>query len=164
MKPIYLLLTVLSIMFSNSLVASGVYAEPPSVYRDVELQQQLKIKRERERAAWELEERRAAEEQARAAEERRIAEERARAAREPEERRAASGSRVEKYSPPITTHPSTTAGTSEKSSLGLPATPLPSNPARKSYNSNVRGSGSGCGSRGGPGYRLPSGKCASWKD
>ena len=23
---------------------------------------------------------------------------------------------------------------------------------------------SGCGSRGGPGYRLPSGKCASWAD
>jgi hypothetical protein len=23
--------------------------------------------------------------------------------------------------------------------------------------------GGGCGSRGGPGYRLPSGKCASWR-
>ena len=26
------------------------------------------------------------------------------------------------------------------------------------------GGGRGCGSRGGPGYRLPNGKCASWKD
>jgi hypothetical protein len=28
----------------------------------------------------------------------------------------------------------------------------------------VTGGGSGCGSRGGPGYRLNNGKCASWED
>lgn len=26
------------------------------------------------------------------------------------------------------------------------------------------GGGGGCGSRGGPGYRKPNGRCASWKD
>ncbi len=63
-----------------------------------------------------------------------------------------------------TTHPSTKAGTGNKSSLGLPATPVPSNPTSSSYNSNTRSGGRGCGSRGGPGYRKANGKCASWKD
>ncbi len=64
-----------------------------------------------------------------------------------------------------TTHPSTKAGTDKESSPGLPATPVLSNPTSRSYNSNAsRGGGRGCGSRGGPGYRLPNGKCASWKD
>jgi len=31
-------------------------------------------------------------------------------------------------------------------------------------NNGVTGGGSGCGSRGGPGYRLANGKCASWED
>jgi hypothetical protein len=42
-----------------------------------------------------------------------------------------------------------------------------SSPSYESYSSKTRrsgGGGKGCGSRGGPGYRLPSGKCASWKD
>jgi hypothetical protein len=48
----------------------------------------------------------------------------------------------------------------------FPAPPAvrPSPPVRKvaSGHSYVR-HGGGCGSRGGPGYRLPNGKCASWK-
>ena len=36
----------------------------------------------------------------------------------------------------------------------------------RNYSSSRRsgGGGKGCGSRGGPGYRLPNGKCASWND
>jgi hypothetical protein len=41
------------------------------------------------------------------------------------------------------------------------ATPIPLPPSSGS-GSNGGGSG-GCGSRGGPGYRLPNGKCAGWR-
>jgi hypothetical protein len=42
--------------------------------------------------------------------------------------------------------------------VGLPSTPtnMPSGPAT--------GNSSGCGSQGGPGYRLRNGRCASWDD
>lgn len=58
--------------------------------------------------------------------------------------------------PPISTKPASTPD----------HPPEPSKPVTESsvqYGSS-RGGGRGCGSRGGPGYRLPSGKCASWKD
>lgn len=35
---------------------------------------------------------------------------------------------------------------------------------RNSPTQSVSSSDQGCGSRGGPGYRLPNGKCASWSD
>jgi hypothetical protein len=37
-------------------------------------------------------------------------------------------------------------------------------PYYPSYTSPYYGNSSGCGSRGGPGWRLPNGKCASWSD
>lgn len=35
---------------------------------------------------------------------------------------------------------------------------------RKSGVGNGGGGNGGCGSKGGPGYRKPNGKCAGWKD
>jgi len=45
-----------------------------------------------------------------------------------------------------------------------PIEPLPIPDAHLTVVSTVHHHGSGCGSRGGPGYRLPTGKCASWRD
>lgn len=48
------------------------------------------------------------------------------------------------------------------STIPLPAKPIAAMPARTVY-AAPRSSRRGYGSRGGPGYRLPNGKCASWR-
>jgi hypothetical protein len=50
------------------------------------------------------------------------------------------------------------------SSITAPPTAAATTTSKISYNVPTHNIGSGCGSRGGPGFRLPSGKCASWRD
>ncbi|GEM_PF-3245166 len=63
--------------------------------------------------------------------------------------------------PPFPRLPQTSPPPASDTSTYQPNPPVTS----RSYSSpQSGGGGKGCGSRGGPGYRLPNGKCASWKD
>ena len=82
-SSLFFFLTFLVIVFSNSLVMAQVYTEPPPLYKNIELRQQLEAKKIREQIEQEAKEKQIAEQQAkeqaaRVAEEKRLARERAR--------------------------------------------------------------------------------------